>query len=174
MKLKTYLGITKMQNVNKRLGKNDRASKKNGDLVCKSNRYALYSTVKIDESRHNLKFAIVSPAEKVNIERQSVPIAFYKLDDIIKRLKEKHNETAFIAAQAKGSGSSEAFHYRTLTYCVNPSVSSFMTLLASGNIMLELRMHINSAGGVRNHGSAFRVMKNRIPDLFETVRCLRD
>lgn len=137
-------------------------------------RCALYSTVKIDENSHNLKFAIASPDEKVHIERQSVPIAFYRYDDIRKRLDEKHNETAFIAAQAKGKGSAEEFHYRALTYCLNPSITSFMTLLASGNIMLELRMHINSSGGVRNHGTAFRVMKNRIPDLFETVRCLRD
>lgn len=137
-------------------------------------RCALYSTVKIDVNSHNLKFVIASPDEKVYIERQSVPIAFYRYDDIRKRLCEKHNETAFIAAQAKGKGSAEEFHYRALTYCVNPSITSFMALLASGNIMLELRMHINTKGGVRNHGTAFRVMKNRIPDLFETVHCLRD
>ncbi len=137
-------------------------------------RYALYSTVKIDENSHNLKFAITSPEEKVHIEKQSVPIAFYRYNDIQKRLEEKHNETAFIAAQSKGKSSAEEFHYRTLTYCMNPSIASFMTLLASGSVMLELRMHISATGGVRNHGTAFRVIKNRIPDLFETVRCLRD
>lgn len=142
--------------------------------VDENGRYALYSTVKIDESGHKLKFAIVSAKEKIDIERQSVPIAFYQYKEIQKRLEEKHNETAFIAAQSRGKGISEEFYYRTLTYCMKPSISSFITLLAAGNVMLELRMHIGASGSVRNHGSAFRIMKDKIPDLFRTVRCLRD
>lgn len=121
-----------------------------------------------------MKFAIVSAKEKVDIERQSVPIAFYQYKEIQKRLEEKHNETAFIAAQSRGKGNLEEFHYRTLTYCMKPSISSFIALLAAGNVMLELRMHIGATGTVRNHGSAFRIMKDKIPDLFRTVRCLRD
>jgi len=137
-------------------------------------RYALYSTVKMDVNSHQLKFSIVHANEKIEIEKQSIPIAFYQYTDIKKRLEEKLNETAFIAAQNRGTGISEEFHYRTLTYCMNPSVSSFVSLLASGYVMLELRMHIGASGTVRNHGSAFRVMKNRIPDLFRIVSCLRD
>jgi hypothetical protein len=137
-------------------------------------RHALYSTVKIDANSHQLKFAIIHASDKIEIQRQSIPISFYQYIDIKKRLEEKLNETAFIAAQNRGLGTTEEFHYRTLTYCMNPSVSSFISLLASGNIMLELRMHIGSSGTVRNHGSAFRVMKNKIPDLFRMVSCLRD
>lgn len=137
-------------------------------------RHALYSTVKIDANSHQLKFSIVRANDKIEIEKQSMPIAFYQYIDIKKRLEEKLNETAFISAQSRGAGISEEFHYRTLTYCMNPSVSSFVSLLESGNVMLELRMHIGSFGTVRNHGSAFRVMKNKIPDLFRMVSCLRD
>lgn len=137
-------------------------------------RCALYSTVKIDTNSHQLKFSIIHASDKIEIEKQSIPIAFYQYIDIKKRLEEKLNETAFIAAKNRGAGISEEFHYRTLTYCMNPSVSSFISLLASGNIMLELRMHIGSSGTVRNHGSAFRVMKNKIPDLYRMVTCLRD
>jgi hypothetical protein len=137
-------------------------------------RLALYSTVKIDENSHKLKFSIIPSGDRIDIERQSVSVAFYQYMDIKKRLEEKLNQTAFIAAQNRGSGILEEFHYRMLTYCMNPSVPAFVSLLASGSIMLELRMHIGSSGTVRNHGSAFRVMKNRLPDLFTMVRCLRD
>ncbi len=137
-------------------------------------RHALYSTVKIDENSHRLKFSLIHENDRIDIEKQSIPVAFYKYMDINKRLEEKLKETAFIAAKKRGSGISEEFHYRMLTYCMNPSVSSFVSLLASGDIMLELRMHIGSSGTVRNHGSAFRVLKNRLPDLFRMVRCLRD
>jgi hypothetical protein len=142
--------------------------------VDETGRYALYSTVKIDENSHQLKFAVIHAEDKIEIERQSVPIAFYQYKDIQKRLEEKHNETAFIAAQSRGNGISEEFHYRTLTYCTYPSISSFVSLLSTSNVMLELRMHIGASGTVRNHGSAFRIMKNKISDLFRTVRCLRD
>lgn len=137
-------------------------------------RYTLYSTVKKDENSHHLKLSVVANAEKIDIERYTIPIAFYNYTDIQKRLAEKHNETAFVAANSRGSGASEEFHYRMLTYCTSPNISSFVSLLASGSILLELRMHIGSSGSVRNHGSAFRVMKNRIPDLYRMVSCLRD
>jgi len=137
-------------------------------------RYALYSTVKKDENSHHLKLSVVTSAGKIDIERYTIPIAFYNYTDIQKRLAEKHNETAFIAANSRGSGASEEFHYRMLTYCTSPNISSFVSLLASGSILLELRMHIGASGTVRNHGSAFRIMKDKIPDLFRLVRCLRD
>lgn len=142
--------------------------------IDKNGRYALYSTVKIQENSHGLKFEIIDTRDEIEIEKKSVPVAFYPYSDIEKRLKEKNAETVFIAAQTKGREDEEEFYYRTLTYYINPTLSSFMELMASGDIMLELRMHINESGAVRNHGSAFRVTKNKLPSLFRTAICLRD
>jgi len=137
-------------------------------------RYALYSTVKIRQNSHGLKFEIINLKEEIDIQHYTVPIAFYGFNDIKKRLKEKHTETAFIAALNKGTGTSEEFHYKTFTYCLNPDVNAFNSLIESGDIMLEIRKHIKPDGGVRDHGSAFRIIKNKLPDLFQKVVCLRE
>lgn len=142
--------------------------------IDKDGRHALYSTVKIRQNSHGLKFVIVKPREEIDILKQTVPVAFYGYNDIDKRLKEKHTETAFIAALARGGGKAEEFHYKTLTYCLNPDVNAFTSLVSSGDVMLELRMHIKPNGAVRNHGSAFRITKNKLPDLFTKVVCLRE
>jgi hypothetical protein len=137
-------------------------------------RHALYSTVKIRQNSHGLKFEIMHVKDEIDIQRYTVPIAFYGFEDISKRLREKHTETAFVAALHKGAGVNEEFHYGTLTYCLNPDVNAFNSLIETGDVMLELRMHIKSNGTVRNHGSAFRITKNKLPDLFKKVVCLRD
>ena len=142
--------------------------------IDENGRPALYSTVKIKQNSHGLKFEIVKSKEEIDIQKKTVPIAFYGYKDISKRLKEKHTETVFIAALNKGRGTGEEFHYKTLTYCLNPDVKAFNSLVSTGDVMLELRMHINPKGSVRNHGSAFRITKNKLPDLFNKVVCLRE
>ncbi len=137
-------------------------------------RYALYSTIKISQNSHGLKFEIVNPREEIDIQRCSVPVAFYEFRDIKKRLDEKLKETVFIAALNRGREAQEEFHYRTLTWCLDPDVQAFNRLVEAGDTMLELRMHIKPDGTVRNHGSAFRIIKNRLPDLFSRVVCLRE
>lgn len=136
-------------------------------------RYAWYSTVKINPNSHGLAFTVSNGEKELRMTRGSLPVARYDYDVIDQRLKEKHRETVFIAASAKGTGANEMFHYRTLTYCVNASVKSFIPLVESGHVMLEIRMHVKPDGSARNHGSAFRINKNKLPDLFSVVRNLR-
>ncbi len=50
-------------------------------------RHALYSTVKVDENSHRLKFSLIHENDRIDIEKQSVPVAFYKYMDINKRLE---------------------------------------------------------------------------------------
>jgi hypothetical protein len=147
---------------------------KNYGYVDKDGRHALYSSVKIQTNSHGLKFELIKPKEMVEIQRISIPIAFYSFASLQKRLDEKLREAVFIAASSRGSDRNEEFHYRTLTYCVNPSVPAFNSLVSSGDIILELRMHIGPSGAVRNHGSAFRVIKNKLPNLFSQITHLRD
>lgn len=147
--------------------------KKYGYFDDSLDRFAWYSTIKIHSNSHGLAFQVSDSTETLCLLRHSLPVAYYDYNKIEQRLKEKHRETVFIAASTRGAGPDEKFHYRALTYCTDASVQSFIPLVESGNIMLEIRMHIKPDGSARNHGSGFRINKNKLPDLFSTVRNLR-
>ena len=136
------------------------------------NRQALYSTVTIRPNSHGFAFRIDEANRRVWMQFNGTDIGNWTFEVLEKRLREKHSEAVFVAARSRGSGRDEEFHYRTVVYCANPSVDSFVTLIERGDVMLELRMHIKENGSARNHGSAFRIKQNRIPELYATtIQC---
>jgi len=92
---------------------------------------------------------------------------------LAKRLAEKHRQAVFVGAETDGRGSSERFRYTTVDYCQHPSVERFLGIVEQGDVIVELRMHVKSNGRARNHGTAFRIRKDRIPDLYSTRETLR-
>ncbi len=136
-------------------------------------RTALYSTVTINKSSHGFAFRVDHANSRVWMQINDRDIAFWTFEILEQRLIEKHNEAVFVAAHSQGSGKDEQFHYYAVTWCSKPLVESFVRLIESGDVMLELRLHLNETGGVRNHGSAFRIKQNRIPNLYRVSRQVR-
>ena len=130
------------------------------------NRQAWYQSVTSRPNDSLLKFFVDHDRMLVELHREDVAVAQWTFDVLGKRLLEKHSETVFVAAETRGKGSDEEFHYQTVTYCAKPSVAKLIDLIESGDVILELRMHVKPTGGVRNHGTAFRVRKNRLVDLY--------
>ncbi len=100
-------------------------------------------------------------------------IACWPYDVLAQRLAEKHEQAVYVGAATQGDGRSERFHYRTVEYCQHPSVERLLGILEQGDIIVELRMHVGSNRRARNHGTAFRIRKDRIQDLYETRQTLR-
>ena len=136
-------------------------------------RPALYSTVTINESSHKFAFRIDEDGERVWLTFEGRDIAFWTKQILAKRLREKHTEAVFVSAHPRGKGKSESFHYYGVTWCSDPSVDSFIELIRESAVMLELRMHLKENGSLRNHGSAFRIKQNRIPDLYRVTKQVR-
>jgi hypothetical protein len=130
-------------------------------------RQALYSTVTNETNSHGLVLTLEEEASKLWMSFKGERIAFWDYGILSKRLKEKHTETAFVSAHVRGEGKNEEFHYFGVTWCREPSVESFLALMQEGDVFLELRMHLKESGSTRNHGSCFRIHKNRLKDLFK-------
>lgn len=141
--------------------------------VDEDGRRALYSTVKARKNSHGFSFRVADDERRVYMQFKDDDIAFWTFAILEKRLKEKHSEAVFVAAHAKGKGRDEQFHYYAVTWCRKPDADSFVKLIQSGDVMLELRMHLKENGSVRNHGSAFRIKQNRIPSLYATTLQVR-
>lgn len=136
-------------------------------------REALYSCVAVGSNTHGLALRM-SPAEsRVYLEYNGAAVAYYTFAVLQKRLEEKLSEMLVGMASSRKNGTEESFFYHTAIFCANPSLEEFVSLIESGDVMLEIRMHVNEKGGCRNHGTCFRVKMNKWPQLFASVRELR-
>ena len=140
--------------------------------VDKNGRTAMYSTVTVKENSHGFRFEPDEPHRRLFLVFKEKRVAYWDFATLQKRLTEKHTEAAFVAAKTRGKGKDEQFHYHTVTWCSRPSIEALLPLIRAREVMLELRMHIKENGAARNHGTAFRVHKNKLPELYAvTVRC---
>ncbi|MCA9083199.1 MAG: hypothetical protein KDA81_04045, partial [Planctomycetaceae bacterium] len=134
--------------------------------VDSNGRNAWYQSVTFNENQSGLRLSVDHSTQRVTLLRNGRPIGDWTFAVLEGRLQEKHSETVFVAARTRGTGADEQFHFRTVTYCAKPSVERLVNLIEAGDVILELRMHIKPTGGARNHGTAFRVRKHRLVDLY--------
>ena len=142
------------------LSSNDRI-KAYGYFDEENKRYALYSSIKVKENSHGLRFVINEKEGELTVEYKKKPIGFYSFDIIEERLKEKLSETAYIGAKKRRVNQSEEFHYCTFTYYSNPSIKEFASLARQGKVNIELRMRED-----RNRGTCFRILESSLPHLY--------
>ncbi len=135
-------------------------------------RRALYSTVTSNENSHGLSVRVDRGQRRVWLQFRGQPVAYWTFEILAGRLQEKLRETAFVQAATRGAGGSEQFHFNSVLYCSDPSIEPFLSLLERREVVAEMRMHLKPEGTARNHGTAFRVMQDQIPQLYAiTVQC---
>lgn len=66
----------------------------------------------------------------------------------------------------------EHFHYRDFYLCSEPALERFIKGIKTGNVAIDLRMHIKDNGSVRNRGTAFRVREGYLIELYNKVEKL--
>ena len=130
-------------------------------------RTALYSTVTSKENSHGLK--IEPEEERIRLQFRGKDVAEWKHHILAGRLKEKLTETIFVGAETRGSGRNEEFHFQTALYCREPSAERLARLVATRQAMVEMRMHLKETGSARNHGTAFRIRQNSLPQLYKMI-----
>jgi hypothetical protein len=153
----------------------DMASRVRGyGYIDDESRPALYSAVTASTNCHDFALEASADEEKVFLTYNCQRVAEWTFRQLQERLDEKLTHAAFIGAKKRGAAAQEEFHYQTFKYCRHPSVDSFIALVEAGQVIVELRMHVKENGTVRNHGTAFRLNEDRLPDLFAEVRGMRE
>jgi hypothetical protein len=76
----------------------------------------------------------------------------------------KHRETFWVKARVSGSGDNERFQYFEAIHTRAPLESNFAPLIDSGNIELDLLIHLKESptGKIRtrDHGYLFKMAEN--------------
>ena len=136
-------------------------------------RQAWYQSVSCRENSQGLRLQRDHSRQALLLLSNADAIGYWTYATLQRRLLEKHSETVFVGAEARGSGASEEFHYTTVIWCRQPSLERCLNILEQGDVIVELRMHNKSDGTARNHGTAFRIRKDRIRDLYGVLSKLR-
>lgn len=94
------------------------------------------------------------------------PVVVWSLDVLEERLTTKHPETFWVKAHVRNDGTTEEFHYVSVTHTRSPLVTNFGLLIGSGKIELDYLMHIKPNGQSRDHGYKFKIWPSNFDLLF--------
>lgn len=136
-------------------------------------RQAWYLSVTSRKNEAHLQLVVTAQGDVLELHCNNVAIAHWSLKVLEQRLQEKHAHSVFIGAESREKGADEEFWYKTVTWYQEPSAKRLLELAASGDIIVELRMHLRPDGSARNHGTAFRIRKHKLQTLFREQKTVR-
>jgi hypothetical protein len=90
----------------------------------------------------------------------------WKLENLHKRMLEKHNETFWIAAESKIIEGKEFFQYKKVEHTKKPIIAQFDLLLEQGIITVDHLIKQKPSGGAHEKGPIFKIKPDSIGLLF--------
>lgn len=93
--------------------------------------------------------------------------AYWEREDLRYAFESKLPRLIFVKANSRGAGRNEEFHFVEAYHLEGFSFEQFEDLLEQGIIKIDIRIGQYSDGRTHDHGTAFRIMNDRIDDLFE-------
>ena len=137
----------------------------------KDGRWALYTTVK--NKPNNRGFYVKIEQDSVRLYHEDGLCAIeWELERLINDLKNKFLNVLLVEAESRKSGGQEEFWYKEAYLLTGIIVEKFLECIKNGTIAIDLRMHINKNGAVRNHGTGFRLHRRYLDSCFNKTERL--
>lgn len=138
-------------------------------------RQALYNIANTKEP-NTQGFYLVIDAERNLIilknKNEKQNIAEWSTYVIVGKFMTKLDRLLLILADNNLENDTEYFHYNEAYLLENPTPEQFLQAFKKNELMIDLRMHLKENGGVRNHGTAFRIAEKHLKDLYAKQRRL--
>ncbi|TAE32810.1 MAG: hypothetical protein EAZ92_01160 [Candidatus Kapaibacterium sp.] len=94
-------------------------------------------------------------------------IAEWQADNLTETFKKKMPALVIVQADTRiNSDEKEEFFYNEACLLSEPSEKKLLNMISKDEILVDVRMHINLRGSVRNHGTAFRTDESRLINCF--------
>lgn len=93
-------------------------------------------------------------------------VAIWRMKHLEDRLLEKHRETFWIKARPERLVGSEYFHLESVVHTRNPNLPQLERLLSDGTVTVDHLIKRKPSGGAQEKGPLFKIVKERIPELF--------
>jgi len=137
----------------------------------KDGRWALYTTVK--NKPNNRGFYVKVEQDYVRLYHEDGLCAIeWQLEGLINDLKNKFSNVLLVEAESRKSEGQEEFWYKEAYLLTGIIVEKFLEYIKNGTIAIDLRMHINKNGAVRNHGTGFRLHRRYLNSCFNNTERL--
>ncbi len=127
----------------------------------------LYCTLNATNfNNQTLKLGVESNMVRILSSTKSIDI-FWDFEKLAKHFK-KIKRLIIVEAEVMFQDDVECFYFSNAYLLEGIQFQSFCKLVQESAVTVDLRMHLKSSGRVRNHGTAFRVHKRRLPECYET------
>jgi hypothetical protein len=94
-------------------------------------------------------------------------IAEWQADNLEETFRKKMPALLLVQAEARiNSDQKEEFFYDQAYILSEPSGNKLLDMISNDEILVDVRMHINLRGSVRNHGTAFRTDESKLINCF--------
>lgn len=139
------------------------------------NRRALYSTVSNRTANAQGFYADLDHKKNLVILRHKdsdANLAEWSVYVLAGKFMTKMDRIIMGFAESKEIDGKEHFHFVEALLLENPTPEKFLEAFKRSEMLLDLRMHINAKGGVRNHGTAFRMSEKNLMLLYSKKKKL--
>ena len=134
----------------------------------RNGRTNLYVTMAVGELCNPQGFKLELNDKTLLITHKKEGIVWtYPIEYIVAKIKKKlSHKVLLVTAESKVIKGKEHFHYKKAELFSNVTEKGFIDLIRAKSLVVEFRMHINSKGGARNHGTPFRINLRHLDKLF--------
>lgn len=128
-------------------------------------RQALYNIVNKKTPNSQGFYLVSDPAKHLIILKntnEEENIAVWSTYVIAGKFMTKLDRLLLIFADNKIENGTEYFHFNEAYLLENPTPEKFLEAFEKSELMIDLRMHLKESGGVRNHGTGFRISEKNL------------
>ena len=120
-------------------------------------RHSLYCTV--NSSPNNQGLYVKVEEESVRLKHvDGTLVAQWPGEVLIETFKKKMPALVIVLADTRlNSDKKEEFWFNEAYFLTNPDEDNFLDLIRKDVVVIDVRMHLRHTGGVRNHGTGFRI-----------------
>ena len=101
---------------------------------------------------------------------------YWTYDKLEEIMETKIKNIGFVQAKTKKENNTESFKYEKLTVLMNPNINKFIESINDGTIQFDIRIGTyrsgKNKGKPHDHGSGFRISKNKFHKLFDIVEVI--
>jgi hypothetical protein len=143
--------------------------------VDEQNRHALYNIVN-NKNPNSQGFYLQADAPRHMVLLKNInentDIAEWSMYVIVGKFMTKLDRLLLVIADNKIENGKEYFHFNEAYLLENPTAEKFIEAFNKSKLLIDIRMHIKPSGGVRNHGTAFRISEKDLMHLYSKKKQL--
>ncbi len=117
-------------------------------------------------NKQGLKLSVEKDKIRIKAKDRKLKI-YWDIESVQKKFYDKLPALVYVSADKKIIGKKEYFCFNNAYFLTVFSFELFKKMVRNNEIFVDLRMYYKPNGSVRNHGTAFRIKRNKLYNCFK-------